>query len=452
MRVNEVSMEQRRNGRAGEREIPEKTRRPAASSCIIPKYEHSGTIPLGIEHCLSWWKASALLPATPPRPRSGCMCAHEGAETTSIDSRDIDYPGQRSDWFYRQPQEIAGRRGREFTARIKQPEISSIKVIFKAPLTIGHGLVTREGWDASTPHPVRQTATWQSQQHHQLPPVDRREAVLPTENVYVPQRSYFPYAAKTITPRAGKEGKGWVQKTRSKNTEAADFLCRGLLSPLVVALGMVYRTCGSEYCVVLPRTAITAAPRRDTERNRPVTMHHVLRMSYDEPLKDVYYGWMGVAGSSNGIRGKPEEMVGEEQVRRAGEWREAKIGQIHYWPSFVANSLMLLELDRTRAHKLIVARQHPLKSISTLSPSPLPGTLRPPPTCLELCSTFEAEKHGSDKGYTATLIECAIASKRKAVNWRAVFSSHGVCTCGTFSGDPIMSLVESLKEGTMQGP
>ncbi|KAJ8866762.1 hypothetical protein PR048_032623 [Dryococelus australis] len=43
-----------------------------------------------------------------------------------------------------------------------------------------------------------------------------------------------------------------------------------------------------------------------------------------------------------------------------------------------------------------------------------------------LFSAFEAEKCGSYKVDTATPIKCAIASTRKAPNWRAAFSSHCV--------------------------
>ncbi|KAJ8868063.1 hypothetical protein PR048_031872 [Dryococelus australis] len=45
------------------------------------------------------------------------------------------------------------------------------------------------------------------------------------------------------------------------------------------------------------------------------------------------------------------------------------------------------------------------------------------PVYLELFSTFEADRRGSDKGDTATRIKSPIAAKLKALNWRAVFSS-----------------------------
>ncbi|KAJ8866098.1 hypothetical protein PR048_033622 [Dryococelus australis] len=38
--------------------------------------------------------------------------------------------------------------------------------------------------------------------------------------------------------------------------------------------------------------------------------------------------------------------------------------------------------------------------------------------------SYEAENCGTNKGDTATPIKCAIASTRRALNWRAVFSSH----------------------------
>ncbi|KAJ8877626.1 hypothetical protein PR048_022081 [Dryococelus australis] len=44
------------------------------------------------------------------------------------------------------------------------------------------------------------------------------------------------------------------------------------------------------------------------------------------------------------------------------------------------------------------------------------------PACLGLSPEFEAEKSGSDKGDTATRIKCAMAAKRKALNWLVVFS------------------------------
>ncbi|KAJ8895472.1 hypothetical protein PR048_000805, partial [Dryococelus australis] len=61
-RVNE-----RRNARAGERKIPEKTCRPAASSSTIPTCENPGVTQQGIEPGSPWWMASRLT-ARPPRP------------------------------------------------------------------------------------------------------------------------------------------------------------------------------------------------------------------------------------------------------------------------------------------------------------------------------------------------------------------------------------------------
>ncbi|KAJ8876176.1 hypothetical protein PR048_024085 [Dryococelus australis] len=46
---------------------------------------------------------------------------------------------------------------------------------------------------------------------------------------------------------------------------------------------------------------------------------------------------------------------------------------------------------------------------------------------LELYSTLETERRGSDKDDTTTRIKSHIASKRKALNWRAVFSSCCIC-------------------------
>ncbi|KAJ8883013.1 hypothetical protein PR048_014852 [Dryococelus australis] len=50
----------------GKREIPEKTRRPAASSCTIPTCENPGAIPLGMDPGSPKWEAS-IVTATPPR-------------------------------------------------------------------------------------------------------------------------------------------------------------------------------------------------------------------------------------------------------------------------------------------------------------------------------------------------------------------------------------------------
>ncbi|KAJ8891047.1 hypothetical protein PR048_010556 [Dryococelus australis] len=65
------------------------------------------------------------------------------------------------------------------------------------------------------------------------------------------------------------------------------------------------------------------------------------------------------------------------------------------------------------------------------TPSAEKAKLIPTP---ELFCVFEAEEHGSDMGDTATIIQCAIATKRKALDRRAV----------PFSGDTIDLLVEGL--------
>ncbi|KAJ8891825.1 hypothetical protein PR048_004379, partial [Dryococelus australis] len=64
-RLSEVSMEQRRNARAGKRETPEKTRRPAASSGTIPTCENPGGAPPGIDTAIS-----TLAPTKPSRVQS----------------------------------------------------------------------------------------------------------------------------------------------------------------------------------------------------------------------------------------------------------------------------------------------------------------------------------------------------------------------------------------------
>ncbi|KAJ8873307.1 hypothetical protein PR048_026941 [Dryococelus australis] len=54
-------------GQRGKRDIPEKTRRPAASSCRIPTCENLGATAPGIEPSSLKWKASCLV-TTSPRP------------------------------------------------------------------------------------------------------------------------------------------------------------------------------------------------------------------------------------------------------------------------------------------------------------------------------------------------------------------------------------------------
>ncbi|KAJ8879214.1 hypothetical protein PR048_019820 [Dryococelus australis] len=66
MRVIEVSMEQRRNARAGETGVAEKTRRPGASSGTIRTCKNTGGIRSGIEPSSPWWEAS-ILTAQPPK-------------------------------------------------------------------------------------------------------------------------------------------------------------------------------------------------------------------------------------------------------------------------------------------------------------------------------------------------------------------------------------------------
>ncbi|KAJ8865748.1 hypothetical protein PR048_033269 [Dryococelus australis] len=68
MRVIEVNMEKRRNeGGGGKREIPEKTRRPTASSGTISNFENPVAQP-GIEPGSPWWEASVLTAQLPWPP------------------------------------------------------------------------------------------------------------------------------------------------------------------------------------------------------------------------------------------------------------------------------------------------------------------------------------------------------------------------------------------------
>ncbi|KAJ8891044.1 hypothetical protein PR048_010553 [Dryococelus australis] len=55
---------------------------------------------------------------------------------------------------------------------------------------------------------------------------------------------------------------------------------------------------------------------------------------------------------------------------------------------------------------------------------------------------FEAEKRGSDKGDTDTLIKCAIATMCKALNWRALFSSHYATSVVSSSGRTVTKFPE----------
>ncbi|KAJ8875984.1 hypothetical protein PR048_023892 [Dryococelus australis] len=52
-----MSMEQRRNARAGETEVPQKNCRPATSSGTIPTRDNPGATPPGIEPGSAWWES-----------------------------------------------------------------------------------------------------------------------------------------------------------------------------------------------------------------------------------------------------------------------------------------------------------------------------------------------------------------------------------------------------------
>ncbi|KAJ8892343.1 hypothetical protein PR048_004923 [Dryococelus australis] len=61
----------------GEREIPEKTHRPAALSGTIPTYEIPGVTRLGVEPGSPWWEASRLT-TQPRRPHHELISARTG--------------------------------------------------------------------------------------------------------------------------------------------------------------------------------------------------------------------------------------------------------------------------------------------------------------------------------------------------------------------------------------
>ncbi|KAJ8885983.1 hypothetical protein PR048_012189 [Dryococelus australis] len=88
-------------------------------------------------------------------------------------------------------------------------------------------------------------------------------------------------------------------------------------------------------------------------------------------------------------------------------------------------------LTQTRTHVLLarclgkeedVSRRLRLPWFGVLSTLHAPRLIAS--ACLELSCAFEAEKRGSDKVDTVTSIKCPIATKCQARNWRAVFSSH----------------------------
>ncbi|KAJ8875933.1 hypothetical protein PR048_023841 [Dryococelus australis] len=72
-------MKQHRNARVGRQEIPEKTRRHAASPGTIPTCENPGVTRLGIEPSPPWWEASSLT-AQPQRPLAPSKVGNDGVE------------------------------------------------------------------------------------------------------------------------------------------------------------------------------------------------------------------------------------------------------------------------------------------------------------------------------------------------------------------------------------
>ncbi|KAJ8879668.1 hypothetical protein PR048_020276 [Dryococelus australis] len=75
MRVSELNMERHRNEGLGKREIPEKSRRPTASSSTIPTCENPVTRP-GIQPGSPWREASVLIAQPPRPPRSAILGVH----------------------------------------------------------------------------------------------------------------------------------------------------------------------------------------------------------------------------------------------------------------------------------------------------------------------------------------------------------------------------------------
>ncbi|KAJ8878980.1 hypothetical protein PR048_019586 [Dryococelus australis] len=78
-----VRMERRWNARAGEREIPEKTCRPAASSGTIPTSENPGAARPGMEPGSPWWEANSLT-AQPPHACTVYRNDHSGLQVIAV--------------------------------------------------------------------------------------------------------------------------------------------------------------------------------------------------------------------------------------------------------------------------------------------------------------------------------------------------------------------------------
>ncbi|KAJ8865958.1 hypothetical protein PR048_033482 [Dryococelus australis] len=77
-----LSVRRRRKERRRKREIPEKTRRPTASSGTIPTCENQGVARPGIKPGSSWWEASTLTAQAPWPPNEGG--GGEGEKTNLI--------------------------------------------------------------------------------------------------------------------------------------------------------------------------------------------------------------------------------------------------------------------------------------------------------------------------------------------------------------------------------
>ncbi|KAJ8897066.1 hypothetical protein PR048_002412 [Dryococelus australis] len=110
--------------------------------------------------------------------------------------------------------------------------------------------------------------------------------------------------------------------------------------------------------------------------------------------------------------------------RRSGAVRALSARRVHTCGQWPRGATAALQKRSTRAWLICISARVAAAPPRSMSACMHTALRRTPDSSFS--PSFEAEKRGSDKGDTTTRIKCAIATKRKALNWRAVFSSQCV--------------------------
>ncbi|KAJ8897650.1 hypothetical protein PR048_002999 [Dryococelus australis] len=382
----------RRNKRAGEREIPEKTRRPKASSGTITTCENPGVTRPGIERGSRWWEASRLTahPQRPHQQKYKTLVMHD----IIMKNLNTPYMGNReqtklaysvTEWC---PVTTSGiihcvfPSGNVVLISDSNAEYLKLKIPYTA---LGSRRCEETANNLYYAQITYRTQLCTCSRHVQF--------------IQLPGHKYY---------EMGSRDHGHVGTTPRARTNFRFVTFVHILYISRACLGAV------GYAVVTRRVLQYACVHaiRQCVRVRALFLNFVRAII--QLIRNTLL-WWGGGGTLVSRQGEPGSIPGRVTgfslvgiVPDDAVGRRIFSGIFRFPPPIIPAPL---HIHFNQPHWLSRPCYGGWKS-----------------AYLKLYSAFEAEKCGRDKDHFATLIKCAIATKRNALNWRATVAERLLCS------------------------